>query len=641
MGLLDQLKSLVSSAPDANLGRATITVYDKFGRQLEIERDEWRTHVLPQQLIDAHDDADALYAAIVGALEDGFVDDVLPATERLYEIDTNPERCHTVRGIALLQSGDLEGAGFVLSDYLERFGPSGVVLTNLAKLQAARGLEAQSEATLWLALSYDPNQENALLWYGSIHRERQGNEGLWQAIERVAELPGSWRPQLWLARNALERRELNEARRLYSHVLDQAADEPDVLMMISGDLGNNGYASEVLNIVGPVYEPHRHNPLAGLNLLRAHLQMGNLVEGQELLHELFALNRPDLRDRLFAISNEFGNLEQAEAVPQPTEDQPLAVELVTLERPIWLSGLHDPAWLFPADKGQGPEIAFLALANVTGAEQADPSVQREDDLGRLTRSLPMYLAESTWLRSGRRTCVVLPAVRGAGPVVSGQPWPEESIFHCAGDAPLAVSGSLDGSGDELRVELSLWDCTSRRRICQLDFSMTPDELGTTVQELDHEILEALEAASAAEGRDQDDRPGVEEMPLYLLCLGHSLTLSLVQSGVIRRDAMWGERNMYQAMLALVLEMPKALAPKLMFLGALAKGHDFGSLVYSEFKQPALQLIEDERDRNSPLYRLSPLFLKAFDMHRFGLRRDELLATAQGPFRAWLESLSEA
>jgi tetratricopeptide (TPR) repeat protein len=647
MGLLSQLRSLFSAAPSpADQGAEDlppmITVYDHLGRQLEITRDNWLSQVLPGQLDEARDDADALYAIIAAAFDFGFFREVLPASARLMQIDANRERCHTVRAIALLKSGDLDGAEKLLTDYLEKFGPSGTVLTNLAKVQDQRGLADQAEATLWLGLTHDPNQDNGLLWYCSLQQDKSGEDAMWEAMRRAAAIAQSWRPQLWLARRCLEQRNLAQAKTYYDHVLKLAADEPDVLMMISGDLGNNGYVAEMLDVVGPVYDPHRHHPTSGLNLLRAFLQTGKVAAGEELLHELFGLNRPDLRDHLFHLSSEFEKLKGTPSAREPAPDEPISIELAAIERPIWASGLHDPAWLFPSVAGRRERVVFLPLANTTAAGEQDPYLQREDDLGRLTRSLALYLAEAAHFWTDYLPRTVVPVIPGGGPIVVGAPWSEEHVFEFSGDARFAVSGTLAQSGERLQVKLTLWDCRERAVLREFERTAAADAFGASVLELERELIGALADPPGnlpAEGFYR--RPDADSMNVYLCCLGQSLALALVGGGVTPRDAIWGERSIFQYLLELIVHMPRDQVPQIMFLGALVTAHAYGSLVYSEFKQQALHLVDEEHDRESPIYRLSPLLLKPFDMRRFELRQRELLATADGPYRDWLESLAEA
>jgi hypothetical protein len=494
---------------------------------------------------------------------------------------------------------------------------------------------------LWQALNHDPNQDNGLLWYCSIQQDRAGEQGLWEAMRRAAELPGSWRPQLWLARHALEQDNLAEAQAHYAHVLKLAPDEPDVLLMISGDLGNHGHVAQMLDVVRPIYDPARHHPTAGLNLLTACLQTGRVADGQELLHELFLLNHPDLRDHLLRFSEEFEKQNPQSRARIVAPDEPLSIELAVVERPVWAKGLANPAWLFGADAGRDDEIVFLPLANTTAREATDPYVHREDDLGRLTRSLALYLAEATYFWTDFRPRTVVPVVSGGGPIVVGQPWTPEQIVEFAGDARLAVNGTVAQTREGLRIELALWDCAQRGAIRRFAAMGPADDIGAAVRRLEDELIGAIGATRPSASEDFYRRPDAAVLDRYLCCLGQALTLVLVQDGFTSRDAIWGERNIFQYLLDQVALAAEEQVPRIMFLGALATAHDYGSLVVAEFKQPALHLIDEEQDQRSPVYRLSPLFLRPFDMRRFDERRRELLATARGPYREWLQSLVDA
>ena len=177
-------------------------------------------------------------------------------------------------------------------------GASGVVLTNLAKVQAHKGKDDLSEAVLWNALQADPNQDNGLAWWGALHYERGGEMAYVEAMGKVAKVDGSWRPQLWLARRHLERDEIDRAVELYKSVLPAASEYGDALMMISGDLGNHGHPELALDLIAPQYDADRHGALTGLNLIAACIQIGDLDRGRELCAEVERLERYDLIEPL-------------------------------------------------------------------------------------------------------------------------------------------------------------------------------------------------------------------------------------------------------------------------------------------------------------------------------------------------------
>ena len=250
MGFFDKLFGKRKSAPQPDTSAQTdppnapamIKAWDSYGRMVEIPREEWRRKVLPDNFKQHWNDADGLANLIISSLNDGFITDSLDAARQLHLIDPQPHRGATLLGVVLLQLKRFQEAERVLSDALRQHGEDGSLLTNLAKSYSGRGEQALAERTLWRALEVDPNQDNGLLWYAAIHRERGGESAEMEAFRRVAALPNSWRAQLWLARGELERKNLAGALNRYREAIRQANPLPaDALMQISGDLGNAGF----------------------------------------------------------------------------------------------------------------------------------------------------------------------------------------------------------------------------------------------------------------------------------------------------------------------------------------------------------------------------------------------------------------
>lgn len=458
-------------------------------------------------------------------------------------------------------------------------------------------------------------------------------------MDAAAKISGSWRPQLWLARRCLEAKQLSTARSYYAEVLAAGGDQADAWMMLSGDLGNNGYLAEMIELLLPSYEAERHGALAGLNLLQACLETQRLDEGEQLLHALFALNRPDLKDRLFQFSADFDKLRAGAPGPAPPVDDELAVRVVPIARPIWVAGLHDAEWLVPSVDERAEKVTLVPLAIVTAGKSESIIPQREDDLGRLTRSFSLYLLESIYAWTQLRPVLAVPVVSGSGPVVWSGDWPAEHVLSFAGDSALAVTGSLEEQGDTLRVRLAIWDCAKRQIARRFQYSTTWNSLGATILRAEEEVVGSLAGNPLPPSPCLDfyQRPDAAAMPHYLSCLGQTLMISLVHNEVVSRAHIWGERNILQYCVGLTLQMPTPVS-KLMFLAAVVKNEAYGSQIYREFKREALQVLADESNRDSPLYRLSPLIYRIYDPELFHLRKGELLPDAQGDYRAWLESL---
>jgi tetratricopeptide (TPR) repeat protein len=271
-----------------------IMVHDQDGHAYELSRTAFATKVLSKEFQDAANDPDRLYGALVMALQDGFSLEALEAAQRLFEIDPDRDRAAIMLGIAFMKNNKLDEAERVLSAQLAR-AKSGPLMVNLAKVWELLGREAEAHKLLREALSVNPNMDNGLMWHTTIARDQGGQEAYLKALRDVAREPGSWRAQLWLARDFLEHDDGAGALLIYRELMGHHDLPGDALMMVTGDLGNHGLVREMIELVLPVYDEKRHDILAGRNLLQACVDLGYREEGLALCDRLDRLERYDYR----------------------------------------------------------------------------------------------------------------------------------------------------------------------------------------------------------------------------------------------------------------------------------------------------------------------------------------------------------
>ncbi|MCG8156752.1 tetratricopeptide repeat protein [Brenneria goodwinii] len=622
-----------------------IVAYDAYGREMHITRDEWHDKIFLPTLQQKWDNAGELYNAILSGLNDGFAANLIPAAERLVEIDDIPERSHVILGIVLMKNGRLDDAERALRAGIEKSGATGTLLTNLAKVFAERGEDARADETLWQAMQADPNQDNGLLWWAAIQQEREGEAGYLTALRTVAALPGSWRAQLWLARHHLEHKDVGAARALYAEVLTGGMFDDSALMMISGDLGNNGQIPLIVELVAPVYDEHRHDPMTGINVLRAYQELGNAEEGEKLLARMYSLGFAPIKQHLDGFAQVFQEMRNQAEQGIPTDPDKLKISTLALTQPIWHYGLRKADWLFKQKPESAPKIGFFALSKIADGAQRSES-QREDDLGRLTRAIPLYLAEAAHYWSEHATNCYISVVEGVGPVVSAGEVDGNALFDIVPPGmTYFVTGEIGCTGEDDRrqwqISLSLWNCASRTKQASESGNAIHSELGDLVLNLEQRLL-----AHVGLTREQPLdafylRPSVEAMPIYLTALGQAFMLTLAANKRISRSSMWGERAMLDWPLNMALHWPQAEVPKLMYLSGLGKAFDYQSDALAEYKERSLGLLREAEGANSAATRLAPLIWKIFAMHEeFNAHRQSLPADSSSAYLAWLARVAE-
>lgn len=473
-----------------------IRVYDAYGRELYISKDDWRFSVLPGALKDQWDDPDRLYQTIIAALTDGFRTDVLRAARHLYAIDPNHGRGATVWGICLLQENRFDEAEAVLRGAIEREGEQGYLLTNLAKVFEGRGEPEKADQTLWHSLELDPNQDNGFAWYWAREKERGGDAAGLAALAKLSTLPNSWLAQVWLARIALEETRVEDAIGLYRIALSHAGNPvpTDLLKQMSGDLGNAGQLAELIALAEPLFLPEIHGLAVGNNLIKAHLDIGEIDAAQAVLEKLYALKRHDYQETLTFWDTAIGEARtKLQQVPDPTTSI-----LMTVPGPVWLPPASEGTDLVPPKASDAILVGILGGTAEMANMPAGPQVQLTDAPGRLSRALPLFFTEQIEFRSNARAETFLVRLEdgvGGGFVLSNVPWTDEDALKFASELKPGVNYlvlvHLRAAGEPWAVDVRLIQVDSGQTIAQLSTGFSLDALEHAIPHIVQQLLDAL------------------------------------------------------------------------------------------------------------------------------------------------------
>jgi tetratricopeptide (TPR) repeat protein len=586
-----------------------IECYDAYGRKMLISKMEWIKKVLPGQIQKHWNEPSELYNDILLSIKDGLSEYVINAAQHLKDIDSIKERGYVILSIVYMKNNRNRDAQNVLEEYIRDYSKTGTILTNLAKACEAQGKHQECVDTLWEGLQLEPNQDNGLAWWLAIKKEEAGTEAYVQALYEASTIPGSYLPQLYIARNYIENKDLDTALKMYSQIIAEHGDKDDVLFMISGDMGKVGLVKEMIDLVAPLYNVNHNDERIAFNLLQAYLMNKNVREGQILISQLMQLNRPDLKQYLLSMSEAF---EKIDLVDNDDIKGTPQIEMCSLCKPIWHFGLGDVKCLeTPCKDNANVKIGILVYTNTNEEKGLEAHSEKETDIGRLTRSLPLFINELFHYYTEYSTITFVSVIHGIGPVLSGSEWHDDMLIQLAKSEGLnwIATGNVSINDDEF--------CITTKIVNALDNTTENIKDTMHLMSMGVPLMEHVSKVFRYITRLQLDSkisngycmPKADNLLEYLNCLGQSLTQTLIVNGITSYDKMYGERNIINNYVMCCLHMPSIPQLPVLMASGFAKSKEYGSTVYLEFKEQALKLIEDYEKRGELNYEIADIVRK--------------------------------
>lgn len=591
MGFLDKLRGKKPAIPPRSEPPPMIDLIDGNGRPVRMLREEWRTTVLPGMFRDRWSDADALADLVAMSLRDGFAADVVEPARRLVQIDRTPRRGATLLAVAMIENGRLDEAERLVQETRSRDGDDSALLANLARISALRGRTDESESFLWRSLELDPNYEPSFGGWLEAARTKGADESA--SLRRIAALPASWRAQIWLARAALASGDPPAAMTLYREALSRVDPvPPDALMQISGDLGNAGRLREALDLCEPRFDPGLHGIMAGNNLIKMHVELGDAPGARRLLDLLFAQKRIDWRETLTYWDVAVHKLEVNYG--PVAGGKPLEIGFLDIAAPIWAPEGTPLVGVTPRKPDDAPRIAFVA-GSATGPSAGTAVVaQPTDELGRFTRGLPLLLASEVQIRTAVRATSLIPWIRTGGFVLSGAPWPFETVGPHAGGVGHLVFLHVDAKAIPWKAELRLVRVFDENEIARCSAAVDPADAGLAIEALADGCLESLRVAGLAEFVLPPGRFALPEtawIPGYLAAMEQALAVRGARA-VTERPFLQAERSILDHQLDLCLSNPVNVPARFLLLATLRWEGERRPDIAAEYRERVERLQRD-------------------------------------------------
>ncbi|MDP0498615.1 MAG: hypothetical protein Q7P63_00810 [Verrucomicrobiota bacterium JB022] len=572
---------------------AKMQVVDEFGRMLEIPREQWYANVLKPQLEKVWSQPDELYACIVSAHGDGFKAEAHEASKRLYEIDPNRVRATLVWTSALWDTGEKAQAKRLLEEFRKNNPEDPAVLAHLARLRGKENKEAEAAELLRRALQLDPNHHEALFCYLGLLESWKGEAARIEGMAWVASLAGSWRVRLYQARESLnDASDLDTAVQHYRAVLEQAPQPVagDILMQISGDLGNAGFQLEAVNLVAPHFDAKAHGFPVGNNLIKACLDLGQLDHARQLVDQLYAIVHVTQRPNLKYWEDEIAKLE-VETMP-PVRPDEIQVSQQLIVGPVWLPAHEGVRQHLAVPNDGGLTVAYVGSTFEDGSVTPELKAQRANGAGRFSRALPLLLAQEAYYRHHLEVATATPWLANdrGGFLIGRQPHEAETLANFARTeqftADYVVATHLRCISDEQwEVDVRLIRTIDARVLDTFSHPVPLKEFAPAIPDLTRRVSESLAEhaeAPARTARAEYELPPVSHLANYLLRLEQMLTLRCY-AAVQNRSGLAGEREIVGGILHLCLEQPKNVHLRVLLNGALRLVKRIKPAVVEEFR----------------------------------------------------------
>jgi hypothetical protein len=354
-------------------------------------------------------------------------------------------------------------------------------------------------------------------------------------------------PRLLAAREKLDAKDLAGAMAVYEEVLAVAGERADVLVTISGDLGATGHIPQIIELIAPRYDAQRHGPATGINLIQAYLAVRDAEAAQHVLDILFSLNRPELEERLHGFSNAVAELINRGDLPGMPEaggaPHVQGVALATLSRPVWSYGLEAFEGILPKKEGKLRRIAFAQLSLPGAYPDIGAAIREpEDELGRLSRAIPLWFAETFYFSPAYSSIAALACWHGPDgvrrPMIIAEDWTADTLRKLVDTTTDGLdyifTGSLRREAGELVLLLRVWEVRKLRERKQFAVRWAAATADAELARL-HEFIRAfMEWAPYPAGQ------GIPYAPppspgAWLDVLGVLLGLFFVEKGFLPRE----------------------------------------------------------------------------------------------------------
>lgn len=243
--------------------------------------------------------------------------------------------------------------------------------------------------------------------------------------------------------------------------------------------------------------------------------------------------------------------------------------MLTIEGPVWLDPSSPARGLFQLDDG-GPVITFLGGSAEVSNAGVDPQIQMPNAPGRISRALPLFLAEQVAFSCQATVRTWVPWIANGGFVMSAKSWTDEDVVQfgskAADKSEYIIVIHLKTESEPWRVELRLLQAIEGSSLATINGTFSLSSRPSDILDLTRRLASLLAEKAHIKRRTTSplyQLPHENRLADYLLREEQLLAVRCARMDSAPPRFLHGEREIIEGNLQLCLASPTNVVTRIL------------------------------------------------------------------------------
>ncbi len=266
-----------------------------------------------------------------------------------------------------------------------------------------------------------------------------------------------------------------------------------------------------------------------------------------------------------------------------------------MPEPIWLHKLINGSTLLPIKQETAPHLVTIAASCSMASPSETTVVQKSNLEGVFSRSIPLSICDRFNTSSNATATYLLPVIEDSGFAFFGSRYNDTYVeqLDLADPYTYFLLPHLYATDDQWSMEIRLFESSVATPIKTYTCSFDPKQPEQNIKECIDTIYNDLLESASFQHIDSALSPhslSSEMFNYYIQGNESCLALSLACNSEAGAKTLYGERNIFDNLLAFTLQDTTSVIPALMLLSALAKNKVYGSSIYADYESKWKKLL---------------------------------------------------